>query len=328
MVNGMPPKFCSPAGNDLLFDEGLTEQGRNFSNKIWNAFRLIKSWKVDPELEQPASSAVAAKWFEAMLNRSLDKLDDQFKKYRISDALMIVYKLFWDEFSSWYLEIIKPGYKAPIDKITLDRTISFMEVLLHMLHPFMPFITEEIWQLVNQRETGESLMVSHLPDSEKADKKLIRQFDDLKEIVTNIRNIRKEKNIPQREALKLLIRSSANGSYLEHLDPVIRKLASVSDTASIHEEPAGAVSFIVKNVEYYVPLGDQVDTGVEIDKLENELDYTRGFLKSVRIKLDNKHFVQNAPENVVVMERKKLADAEAKIRVLESQIRKLKSLEA
>ena len=316
--------LCAPAGNDLLFDESLTEQGRNFSNKIWNAFRLIKSWKVDGDLNQPTHSAVAADWFEAKMNRAFQKVDGQFKKYRISDALMMVYKLFWDEFSSWYLETIKPAYEAPIDAVTYKRTIGFIDQLLHMLHPFMPFITEEIWQLVSPRKDGESLMVSPMPQPEKYDKKLLGEFEDLKEVVTSIRSIRKDKNIPPKEKVNLLVRSSANGNYYSALEPVVMKLANLSAVEMISDDPGDTVSFIVKNVEYYIPLGNLVDEEEELQKLEAELEYTRGFLISVKKKLSNERFVQNAPEQVVTKERQKMADAEAKYNVLESQIEKMK----
>jgi len=316
--------FCSPAGNDLLFDEGLTEQGRNFSNKIWNAFRLVKGWEVDDKLEQPAHSAEAVKWFETQMNRAFIKVDDQFKKYRVSDALMIVYKLFWDEFSSWYLETVKPAYQKPIDALTYKQTIGFIDQLLHMLHPFMPFITEEIWQLITERKSGESLMVSSMPVPESYDKKLRRHFSEIKEVVTAIRSVRKEKNIAPKEALKLMIRSSEGSKYRKYLEPVIIKLANLSAVEMITEEPEGAVSFIVKNVEYFVPVGSMVDAGEELKKLEEELAYTRGFLKSVELKLSNERFVQHAPSLVVEKERQKMTDAEGKIGVLEAQIEKLK----
>jgi valyl-tRNA synthetase len=315
--------LCAPAGNDLLFDESLTEQGRNFSNKIWNAFRLIKTWKVDTTLEQPAHSAVAGDWFEAKINRAIRKVDDQFKKYRISDALMIIYKLFWDEFSSWYLETIKPVFEEPVDPVTYERTIGFIDQLLHLLHPFMPFITEEIWQLLSEREIGESLMVSPMPRSKAYDKAMIKGFEDVKEVVTHVRSIKKDKNIPPKELVKLLVRSTENGNYRSELEPVIEKLANLLAVEVVGEDPGDTISFIVKNVEYFVPVGDLLDAGAELTKLETELEYTRGFLKSVSKKLENKHFVQNAPPQVVEKERQKMADAEAKIGVLESQIDRL-----
>jgi valyl-tRNA synthetase len=316
--------FCSPAGNDLLFDEGLTEQGRNFSNKIWNAFRLIKSWEVDSHLEQPVHSAEAVKWIEAKIDRAFQKVENQFKKYRISDALMIVYKLFWDEFSSWYLELIKPDYQNPIDALTYERTIGFIDRLLHMLHPFMPFITEEIWQLISEREKGESLMVSAMPAPGEYDKKLIKQFEDLKEVVTQIRSIRKDKNIPHKEVLQLMVRSKDKGAINRGSDSVIIRLANLSEILLVDEDPGNTVSFIVKNVEYFVPVGDMVNVEEEIEKLETELEYTTGFLQSVQKKMSNERFVQNAPAQVVEKEQQKMADAEGKIAVLEAQIKKLK----
>jgi valyl-tRNA synthetase len=316
--------LCSPAGNDLLFDEGLTEQGRNFSNKIWNAFRLVKGWQVDPGLEQPEHSAEAIRWFDTQINRAFIKVDDQFSKYRVSDALMIVYKLFWDEFSSWYLETVKPAYLKPVDRVTYEATMGFIDKLMHMLHPFMPFITEEIWQLISERKAGESLMVSEMPAPESYDKKLRRHFEEIKEVVTNIRSIRKEKNIAPKEALKLMVRSSEGSKYRTYLEPVIIKLANLTEVALIKEEPEAAVSFIVKNVEYFVPVGTLVDPGEELKKLEEERAYTLGFLKSVEKKLGNERFVQHAPDQVVEKERQKLADAEGKIAVLEAQIKKLR----
>ncbi len=316
--------FCSPAGNDLLFEEGLTEQGRNFSNKIWNAFRLIKGWEVDAGLEQPAHSAEAVKWFEEQLNRAFIDIEDQFQKYRVSDALMIVYKLFWDEFSSWYLEIIKPAYEKPIDVVTLDRTIGFIDQLLHMLHPFMPFITEEIWHLIRDRKSGQSLMVSNMPSPASYNQDLLEQFEALKEVVTTIRNIRNEKNISPKEVLELKVRSSSGAVYHSHLEPAIKKLANLGAVNVISEEVDGAVSFIVKNVEYFVPVGDMVNVEEELAKLEEELRYTRGFLHSVEKKMSNERFVQNAPAAVVEKEKQKMADAQGKIGVLEAQIQKLR----
>ncbi len=321
--------LCAPAGNDLLFDESLTEQGRNFSNKIWNAFRLIQGWKVDDSLETPVHAQLAGDWIENQINRSLENLEDQFTKYRISDALMIIYRLFWDEFSSWYLEIIKPDPGDPIDRMTHDRTLRFIERLLHMLHPFMPFITEEIWQLLapedRPRKEGESLMVSPMPEPQAYDKVLLDQFEDLKEVVTSIRAIRKEKNLPPKEPLKLWFRTSNGQARLHQMEPVVGKLAWVSAVEEISSDPENAVSFIVKNVEYYVPLGDKIDTEEEIGRLEAELEYTRGFLRSVEKKLGNERFVQNAPGEVVSKERQKLADAKNKISVLEGQISRLRS---
>ena len=316
--------FCSPAGNDLLFDEGLTEQGRNFSNKIWNAFRLVKGWEVDDSLEQPAHAAEAIRWFDTQVKRAFMKVDDQFRKYRVSDALMIIYKLFWDEFSSWYLETVKPAYQKPVDRATYEATMGFIDQLMHLLHPFMPFISEEIWQLIKERKPGESLMVSSLPEPQNYDKKLRRHYEEIKEVITSIRSVRKEKNIAPKEALKLMVRSGEGSKYRSYLEPVIIKLANLSEIEFIKEEPGDAVSFIVKNVEYFVPVGSMVDAGEELKKLEEELAYTRGFLASVEKKLGNERFVQNAPEQVVEKERQKMADAAGKITVLEAQIAKLR----
>jgi valyl-tRNA synthetase len=316
--------FCSPAGNDLLFEEGLTEQGRNFSNKIWNAFRLVKGWEVDESLEQPRHSAEAIRWFDTQINRAFIKVNDQFLKYRVSDALMIVYKIFWDEFSSWYLETVKPMYQKPVDRITYEATMGFIDSLMHMLHPFMPFITEEIWQLISERKPGESLMVSSMPAPESYDKKLRRHFEEIKEVITSIRSVRKEKKIAPRESLKLLVRATEGSKYREYLQPVIIKLANLSAVEKIAEEPEGSVSFIVKNVEYFVPVGSMVDAGEELEKLKEELSYSQGFLRSVEKKLSNERFVLNAPEQVVEKERQKMADTEGKIAVLEAQIKKLK----
>ncbi len=316
--------LCSPAGNDLLFDESLTEQGRNFSNKIWNAFRLVKGWEVDENLEQPVHSAEAVRWFEAQLDRAFIKLDDQFRKYRVSDALMIAYKLFWDEFSSWYLETIKPAYQQAIDRTTHEATMGFIDRLMHMLHPFMPFITEEIWQLMSPRKPGESLMVSQMPLPDTYDRKLRKHFEEIKAVVTAIRAVRKDKNIAPKEALALMVRPSEGSEYRKYLEAVVIKLANLSSVEMISEEPPGAVSFIVKNVEYFVPVGDAVNAREELARLQEELDYTRGFLQSVQKKMSNERFVQNAPAAVVDKEKQKMADASGKIAVLEAQIRKLR----
>jgi len=316
--------LCAPAGNDLLFDENLTEQGRNFSNKIWNAFRLIQGWKVDPSLEQPAHAEVAVRWFDAQLNRALRRVEDQFNKYRISDALMILYRLFWDEFSSWYLESVKPGFETPMDPITHRRTIEYLERLLHMLHPFMPFITEEIWQLLTERKPGQSLMVSPMPKHGKYDRNLLTRFEELKEVVTSLRGIRRERGIPPREPVSLLVRPSGNGNYDPELEPVLCKLAIVSGVEQTEVEPENALSFIVKNTEFFLPQESQVDTESEIGRISGELDYTRGFLESVQKKLGNERFVNNAPSAVVEKEQQKRADAEEKIRVLETQLERLK----
>lgn len=311
--------FCSPAGNDLLFDESLTEQGRNFGNKIWNAFRLVKSWEVDPSLPQPVSSATAVKWFASRLNDSIHILDSNYNRFKLSEALMTVYKLFWDEFSSWYLEMVKPAYQKPIDGRTYSETIEFFEKLVLLLHPFMPFITEEIWQLIRERQTGESIMISGMPLPGKIDRAILEHFEEVKEIIASVRTIRNEKNIPQKEVLELDYIDS-EGTYNPWFNEVIRKMANVSEVRSVKEKNETAGSFMVKNVEYYVPLGQLLNADEERVRLEKELDYSRGFLNSVMKKLENQKFVQNAPKQVLELELAKKADAENKISSLERQI--------
>jgi len=310
--------FCSPAGNDLLFDESLTEQGRNFGNKIWNAFRLVKSWEVSDSLEQPAASALAVKWLDQKISATILQMDDMFAKYRISDALMTVYKLFWDDFSSWFLETIKPAYQQPIDRKTMDETTKLFEKLLLLLHPFMPFITEEIWHFLNERREGESIMITALPAGGAADEAFVGSFETLQEIIAAIRNIRQEKNLPLKQELELVISSQA-GNFEENALALIKKMANVSSITA-GEKVEGAASFIVKGAEYFVPLGELVDSEEEMARLEKELEYTRGFLKSVMAKLGNERFVQNAPEAVVALEKKKQEEAEMKITAIEQRL--------
>jgi valyl-tRNA synthetase len=315
--------LCSQAGGDLLYDDSLPEQGRNFGNKIWNAFRLIRQWEVDHEIEQPESAKAAIMWFENKLYSSLADLEDQYDKYRISDALMILYRLFWDEFSAWYLESIKPPYGKPIDAITRERTLHFLDMLIRMLHPFMPFITEHIWQLMAGREDGESIMVCPSPEAGKVDPAIISQFEDLKEAVTAVRNIRKEKKLPARESLKLYVRDQ-NHSYSKRFESILVKLGILDHVEATTERMEGTVSFRVQSAEFYIPLEEAVDAGEELEKLEEELSYTRGFLKSVLAKLENARFVEHAPQQVVHKERKKKEDAEKMIRVLEERMRDLR----
>ncbi|MFW6100392.1 MAG: valine--tRNA ligase [Bacteroidota bacterium] len=313
--------LCSPAGNDLLFDESLTEQGRNFGNKIWNAFRLVKNWNVDESINQPEHSGEAVEWFRNRLNKAIEELDDQFNKFRLSEALMNLYRLFWEDFSSWYLEIVKPAYQKSIDKETYDATLSFFEKLMELLHPIMPFITEEIWQLIDERGTDESIVISELPAKGSYDAELLESFEKLKEIITSIRNIRKDKEISYKEMLLLKV----NGEHIAKYDPIVRKLANIAQIEEVSGKPENAVSFMVRTTEYYIPVDNLLDTDEEIKKLEEDLEYTRGFLQSVMKKLNNEKFVQNAPEKVVDMERKKKTDAEQKIRTLEERINSLKS---
>ena len=311
--------LCSPAGGDLLFDEGLPEQGRNFTTKIWNAFRLVKSWE-SADIKQPEYADLACKWFENKLNLTIQTLDQQFEQYRISEALMTVYTLFRDDFSSWFLEAIKPGYQQPIDKKTLDTTVILFEKLMQVLHPFMPFLTEEIWQLLSERKDGESIMISILDKTNEFDKNIINKFENTQEIITNIRNIRKQKNIAFKDAIELHIKGNHDNSF----DSIISKLTNLSSINTTTEEQKAAMSFIVKSVEYYIPLGDNINIEEEIAKLEEELKYTEGFLNSVMKKLSNERFVNGAPEKVVTIEKNKQADAENKIATLKEQIANLK----
>jgi len=314
--------LCSPAGNDLLYEDSLPEQGRNFANKIWNAFRLVKSWEVDPAIDQPESSKVAIKWMEDILSKSINEIDVNFKKFRISEALMITYKLFWDEFSGWFLEIIKPEYQKPIDRITLAAAISVFDTLIKLLHPFMPFITEEIWQLILERKVGESIMISKLPEANKFNKGLISDFESVKEIITAIRAVRKEKDIPDKEPMDLYIRTNKDNFEIEFL-PVISKLCNLNEVSFVSEKQDNAASFMVGTMEYYIPLEGKMDVEGELVKIRLELDYNQGFLTSVMKKLDNQRFVQNAPTKVLALERKKKSDAEVKIKSLKERLKEL-----
>jgi len=311
--------LCSPAGGDLLFDSSLTEQGRNFSNKIWNAFRLVKNWEV-ADIEQPAYAKLAIDWFEHKLNQQLGQIEEQFSRYKLSEALMSVYKFFWDDFSGWYLEMIKPAYQKPIDSKTYQATIGFFESMLKVLHPFMPFITEEIWQLIEERTDGESIMVEAMPATKGADEKLLSDFELLMETVSAVRNVRSDKNIANKEELKLLVHGEFDETYL----PVLVKMANLSSVERVEGKQEGAVSFIIKSTEFFVPLGNLIDTEEEIAKVEEELKYAQGFLTSVMKKLGNERFVNNAPAQVVEKEQQKKADAEAKIQVLKDRLESLK----
>ena len=312
--------FCSPAGGDLLYDDSLPEQGRNFGNKIWNAFRLVKQWQTDPDMAQPESARVAVKWFHNILQHDIKLIDDLFKKYRISEALMAVYRLFWDEFSAWYLESIKPGYQQPVDMKTYNSTISFLDTLMKLLHPFMPFITEEIWHMLEERKDGESIMVQPMPVALKYNKKVLDDFEILKETVGSVRNLRKEKNIHPKEKLKLFVKDN-DSQYPEILTPVLQQLASISGVEYTNEKIEKAISFRIKTIEFYLPVEDKVDYLQEITALKEELEYTKGFLKSVMVKLNNEKFVKNAPASVIEKEQKKKEDAENKIKMLEERIR-------
>ena len=312
--------MAAPAGNDIPFDEALCEQGRNFNNKIWNAFRLIKGWTVDDTIAQPEASATAVKWFKMQLDKTIAEVDDLFSKYRLSEAMMMIYKLFWDEFSSWYLEMIKPGYQLPIDKATYDATLGFFDALLRLLHPFMPFITEELWQALEPHKDGESLMVALMPEVAPVDNAYLDAFEVVKEIVSGVRTIRLQKNIPNKDTLALQVLGDHNDAF----NPVIAKMCNLSEITKTDDKAAGAVSFLVRTTEYAVPLGNMINVEEELAKLAEELKYQQGFLASVQKKLSNESFVSKAPAKVIEMERKKQADAESKIKSIEESIAALK----
>ena len=314
--------LSAPAGNDILFDESLCEQGRNFNNKIWNAFRLVKGWET-ADIEQPEANKVAVKWFEAKLKEVNAEVNDLFKKYRISEALMAVYRLFWDEFSSWYLEMVKPEYQKPMDKASYDATLRFFETLLKMLHPFMPFITEELWQNIYERKDGESIMRDKLElETPTADEQaLTANIELLKQIIGGVRTIRNQKNISPREALKLQI---VGANELEAYNCILAKMANLDEIAVVNEKDGTASAFMVGTTEYAVPLGDKIDVAAEIEKAEAQLKHLEGFLAGINKKLSNEKFVANAPEAVVALERKKKSDSEEKIAALKETIAELK----
>ncbi len=314
--------LSAPAGNDILFDESLCEQGRNFNNKIWNAFRLVKGWET-ADIEQPEANKVAVKWFEAKLKEVNAEVNDLFKKYRISEALMAVYRLFWDEFSSWYLEMVKPEYQKPMDKASYDATLRFFETLLKILHPFMPFITEELWQNIYERKDGESIMRDKLElETPTADEQaLTANIELLKQIIGGVRTIRNQKNISPREALKLQI---VGANELEAYNCILAKMANLDEIAVVNEKDGTASAFMVGTTEYAVPLGDKIDVAAEIEKAEAQLKHLEGFLAGINKKLSNEKFVANAPEAVVALERKKKSDSEEKIAALKETIAELK----
>ncbi len=313
--------LSAPAGNDILFDDALCEQGRNFNNKIRNAFRLIKGWEVRAEVPVPEASELAIRWFEAKQNEVAAEVADLFSKYRLSEALMAVYKLFWDEFSSWYLEMIKPAYGQPINRKVYEATIGFFDNLLHLLHPFMPFITEELWQHLCDRTDGESLMVSPLSMSALVDEDIIREFEVVKEVISNIRSIRLQKNIAQKETLELQV---IGENPVVAFNAVIMKMCNLSSINIVENKADGAASFMVGTTEYAVPLGNMIDVEAEIARMEAELKHKEGFLQGVLKKLGNEKFVNNAPAAVLEMERKKQADAESIIKSLKESIAALK----
>ena len=314
--------LSAPAGNDILFDESLCEQGRNFNNKIWNAFRLVKGWET-ADIAQPKSAEIAVKWFDAKLKEVNEEMEKQFKEYRISEALMTVYKLFWDEFSSWYLEMVKPAYGQPIDKQSYEATLKFFDALLKMLHPFMPFITEELWQHIYDRRDGESIMREKLeiPAPTAEEKKLAADIENVKQIIAGVRTVRNQKNIAQKEQLTLQV---VGKNDFEAYNDVTLKMANLDKIEVIAEKSADASSFMVGTDEFAVPLGDLIDVAAEIEKAEAQLQHLEGFLMGVRKKLSNENFVAHAPEKVVALERKKESDSVEKIAALKATIEELR----
>ncbi|MBQ2702436.1 MAG: class I tRNA ligase family protein, partial [Alistipes sp.] len=319
----MAMMLCTSAGNDIMFDESLCENGRNFGNKIWNAYRLINGWSVDESLAQSENNRLAVEWFRNKLNQALTEIESNFESYRLSESLMVAYKLFWDDFSGRYLEIVKPAYGAPIDKTTIEATRSFFEQLMLVLHPFMPFVTEEIWQALAPRKDGESIMVSSMPRAEAFDEGVLARFELMQEAVSAIRNIRKQKNLAQKEALEVKVIADEN--YPSEFEPVLIKLANATTVEKVAEKDSTAVGFIVKTTQYFVPMGDKIDKEAEIAALTKDLEYYEGFLASVMKKLSNERFVSSAPEKVVANERAKQADVEAKITAIKEQLAALKA---
>ncbi len=314
--------LSSSAGNDVMFDEALCEQGRNFGNKIWNAYRLVCGWQTDAAAAQSDNDRLAVEWFAEAWNRTLAEVEADFAQYRISEAFMAIYKLFWDDFSGWYLEMVKPAYGTPTSSRTMEATRTFFDNLLRLIHPFMPFVTEEIWQDLAPRADGESIMYAQIPAAATADEEVLSCFDRVREAISSIRNIRKQKNIPQKEALTLEVIADEN--YPADYAPVLTKMGNLSEIRPVDRKNPAAASFIVKTTQYFVPLEGRIDVGAEVAKLESELTYLEGFLASVMKKLSNERFVTSAPEKVVANERAKQADAEAKIAALRERLAALK----
>ena len=314
--------LSASAGNDILFDEELCNQGKAFTNKIWNAFKLIKGWEVSETIPQPESSKVAIEWYEAKLQQTLLDIEDNFEKYRLSEALMATYKLVWDDFCSWFLEMIKPGYQQSIDKATFNKAIEMLEANLKLLHPFMPFLTEEIWQYIAERTTEQALIVAEYPKMTSVNSKLIADFDFATDVISGIRTIRKDKNIPFKDVIELRVVNNEKAS--SYFDSIIMKLGNITDLQYVTEKVDGALSYRVKSNEYFIPITGNIDVEAEIAKLTEELNYTQGFLKSVQIKLSNEKFVTNAKPEIIENERKKEADALAKIATIEQSIAGLK----
>ena len=312
--------LSSAAGNDLLFDEALCQQGSNFANKIWNGFRLVKGWEI-ADIPQPEAARIGIDWYKARYQQVLIEIEDHFSKYRISDALMAIYKLIWDDYSSWLLEIVKPAYQQPIDQKTFDEVLGILEDNLKLLHPFMPFLTEEVWQHIAERDAKEALCVAAWPTKETFDTNIVEEFAFATEVIAGIRTIRKDKNIPNKEVLELSILNQSGTS--ESMNAIIQKLGNIESIARVDASVEGALTFRVKSNEYFIPIAGAIDVEAEKEKIQQELEYTKGFLKSVQKKLSNERFVNNAPEKVVEIERKKAADAEAKIETLEKSLANL-----
>ena len=318
--------LAAPAGNDILFSESLCEQGRNFCNKIWNAFRLVKGWEVSETLAQPQENQKTIAWMEATIRTAAAEINDLYSKYRLNEALMAVFKLFTDEFSGWYLEMIKPAYQAPIDKETLAATLTIFEQLMKLIHPFMPFITEELYQNITERKDGESIMVDTLilDAPSDADATLIAQYEEAKQIISGVRAVRNSKNISPREPLILEVVADDNITKCPDMGAIIKKMATLSDIQYVQTKSDGTSAFLIGTTEYAVQLGNLIDTEAEIQKMEAELKHLEGFLIGVQKKLSNERFVANAPAQVVELERKKQSDAETKIAALKESIAKLK----
>ena len=314
--------LSSSAGNDVMFDEALCEQGRNFGNKIWNAYRLVNGWSVDETLAQSDNDALAVEWFRHAFAKAVAEIEENFASYRISEAFMRIYKLFWDDFSGWYLEMVKPAYGHPVDRKTIDATRHYFDMLMRLIHPFMPFVTEEIWQDLAPRAKGESIMYAAAPEAEPWDEALLARFELVKETVTGIRNVRKQKNIAQKQPLALKVIADEN--YPEAYAPVIAKMGNIGNIETVREKDPAAAAFIVKTTQYFMPLGDNIDREAETKRLTADLEYLEGFLASVMKKLSNERFVNSAPEKVVANERAKKADAEAKIAAIREQLAALK----
>jgi len=313
--------MSSAAGNDLLFDESLMLQGRNFANKIWNGFRLVNSWKVSDEIKQPNSSKIATEWYHAKFQKTLNFIDEQFDKYRLSDALTAIYKLIWDDFSSWYLEVIKPKFGEPIDKTTYDATVKFFEDNMKILQPFMPFITENIWQCFDKRSVDEALIITKYPIKEKYSESILKDFEIATEVISAVRTIRKEKNISFKEEIRLSIIEKVDINH--DFDELLKKMVNISKISYVKSGLENALSFRIKSNEYFIPVNSSINIEEELDKIQEELKYTKGFLTAVQKKLSNERFVKNAPEQVVTNEKKKEADALAKIIMLEESLKTL-----